>query len=279
MFKAISDIHAAASKVNSTVTAAATDAASKAAEKVKSTALNAANIVTMRGADCSVDGCDNGSIVQCVCCERNYCKDHQVLEQSKGISKKKSDLLHIPEKLKAAQFKSCQSLLEKQDNAQSGAFSAFSNSCADAIGTVKSVTGNDYEFACCYPGPDGVSCKDKCAEHFMQEFEATALTKCRMLELDAYLSKGGKDSSHLDFDKPYRKHGGMNSRAMIAAYETIQVGLKYGPFGELYYVGTALVYGMQGKVLADLISKQFGLNNSVTEMVSGLCERSYHDVR
>ena len=50
--------------------------------------------------------CEANSDVQCVCCERWFCRKHQVLDEVGGIIRNKSANVCIPDHLKAETFRS-----------------------------------------------------------------------------------------------------------------------------------------------------------------------------
>jgi hypothetical protein len=226
--------------------------------------------------------CEANSDVQCVCCERWFCRKHQVLDEVRGIIRNKSANVCIPDHLKAETFRSTHFAKEAVPN---GPIEIAITCLSDTGNTAFSFTKLN-EFACCYPCEVGgeksgekdspascesrLSCKDKVSSYYMKMFEDQQVINLRLAELDNYLATGSKDSSILDISGPSEKSSNFNYRVFFTAAETLRVGLKYTPMGYFYYAGTAIYYGMAGKALADLIQQSFGLDTDVLDMIFSL---------
>ena len=84
----------------------------------------------------------------------------------------------------------------------------------------------------------------------------------------------------LEIPKPEMVEDNYNRRALIASSEAVTAALKYGPTGELYYAGSLLYYGMQGKMLLEMAnSESFGFGLSTIELVTSLAKPMKHSLK
>lgn len=229
----------------STISQSVSDVSKNASQMVSSATETVKGMYT--SPQCCV--CESSAKVQCFVCERFYCTNHQIYDgidrKDKGYLCKEKDKYNIPR----------DSLDLPYIN----------------IGTFHS----DNQFACCFP-PKGSSdesaetCKDKVAAANVKKFEKEMETIIRSTQLKEFFDSGGQDLKIFLYDKPGTIEDTLSIRASKLAYQTAKLALDYTGYSEVYFIGRALLMGVEGKVFYDIVQNSFGVDNDMISLLQSL---------
>jgi hypothetical protein len=201
---------------------------------------------------CCVGLCAHAAKFKCVICARRFCKEHQQNGHTmqKGIFPKTTDKYSVPEDLKMKREKA------------TGLGSTVANFAAASAASLDTKLHGNKEFVCCWPltENDTMTCKDKCVQRFLAEFEAERLADVRVDLLKCYLEKSGEDCETAKalfvYEKPSIEDTTAN-RVLVAGYKGVEAALSVAPT-PIVILGTVALYGLQAKFLLEMLKESFG---------------------
>jgi len=226
--------------------------------------------------NCCVGLCPRNSSITCVVCRRHFCKEHQQNGHTmkSGIIRTAGEKYCVPVDLKKKREKSV------------GLGSSVTNLAAGAAQSIETKFTKPKEFVCCWPSEesapvDGITCKDRCVQRFLEQFEAERALDMRVDELRIFLNAGPEQEAMkalFAFKKPSSEDTSKDDRMILAAYKSVELALEVAPL-PIVLIGKIGLYGLQANFLIRMLKESFGVDNSVMELMFALKKPLMHGLR